>query len=204
VTARDPAAADRSAAWRTANALAMTPVPGPLGPGSVPGNHSAVMVAAGVGLRIIYDGPPLCGPGGGPWPSWCHALVEVPGLAYPLAFYSVDLPARSAVRQLAEAEELASVIAERGELAVAGGGWNCFAAADHLLPAALEAMPPHLRPPRMRHRLDDGAWEPNYDVGDCLTGIGLTDLAADLPRTDREPAQLTSLPAPGAGPTGST
>ncbi len=134
------------------------------------------------------------GTGRRPWPSWCHALVEVPGLAHPLAFYSVHLPARSAVLQLAQAEQLASIIAQRGELAVAGGGWNCLAPADQLTPDQLEAMPPQLRPSRLRRRPDDGGWAPNYDVDDCLTGIGLADLAADLPRSDREPAQLTQRP----------
>jgi hypothetical protein len=189
----------RAHLWRAANALGMTPVLGPPGPGPVPGlgNHPAILVAAGAGLRIIDDGSPLWGPGGGALPSWCHALVEVPGLAHPLAFYSAHLPARSAVAQLAQAEELASVIAQRGELTIAGGGWNCFSPADHLTTGELAAMPPQLRPSRLRRRADDGAWVPNYDVDDCLTGIGLVDVAADLPPGEREPAELTATAGPG-------
>jgi endonuclease/exonuclease/phosphatase family metal-dependent hydrolase len=178
--------------WRTANELGMTPVLGPPGPLSVTGNHPAILVSTSRGLRILDAGPPLWGSGGGPLPSWCQVLVHVPGIPHPVAVYSVHLPARSADEQRSQAQRLASVIAQKGEITIVGGDWNSFPR-DGAALRDLDAMPPHLRPPRMRTRPGPGGvieLEPSYDVDDILTGIGLTDAAASLPPERRDPPDL--------------
>jgi hypothetical protein len=175
--------------WRTANELGMIPVLGPPSPDSFSGNHTAILVAARAGLVILDTGPPAVSPGSGP-PAWCQALVGFPGIRHPVCFYSVHLPARSSVAQLLEAERLASRIAQRGELAVAGGDWNCYAPADMLTPATLASLPRHLRPPRMRAGVA-GAWEANYDVHHALAAAGLTDAAGFLHPAQRDPRELT-------------
>ena len=179
--------------WATANALDMTPLLGPPTPVSVTGNHPAILLGTGSGLRVLDEGPPAYPPGVGAVPAWCEALLEIPGLPHPLRVYSVHLPARSAVDQLSQAQRLASRIAQTGEISLAGGDWNNFGRADasELASAVLAAMPPHLRPPRMR-RLAGGTWEPNFDVHDTLAAIGLADLAASLPPGRRNPAGLTA------------
>ena len=179
--------------WRTANELGMTPLLGPPGPLSVTGNHPAILVRTSGGLTILDAGPPLWPSGGGPFPSWCHALLRVPGIPHPVAVYSVHLPARSADEQRSQAQRLASVIAQKGEIAIAGGDWNSFPRIGAAL-RDLEDMPPHLRPPRMRTRPGPGGvieLEPSYDVDDILTGTGLTDAAASLPPERRDPADLS-------------
>jgi len=134
------------------------------------------------------------GSGGGPLPSWCQALLYVPGITHPVAVYSVHLPARSAQEQRSQAQRLASVIAQKGEITIAGGDWNCFPRNGAAL-RDLGDMPPHLRPPRMHTRPGPGGTlklEPNYDVDDILTGVGLTDAAASLPPERRDPPALTA------------
>jgi hypothetical protein len=92
------------------------------------------------------------------------ALLRVPGITHPVAVYSVHLPARSADEQRSQAHRLASLIAQKGE--IAGGDWNSFPRNGGAL-RDLHGMPPHLRPPRMRTRPGPGGvieLEPNYDV----------------------------------------
>jgi endonuclease/exonuclease/phosphatase family metal-dependent hydrolase len=175
----------------TANALEMTPLLGPPTPQSVTGNHPAILVSTGSGLQILDEGPVDYPPGAAA--AWCEALLEIPGLPYPLHVYSVHLPARSAVEQQSQAQRLASRIAETGDVSLAGGDWNNFGRADAkaLTSAVLEDMPWHLRPPRMR-RAADRTWEPNFDVHDTLAGVGLADLAASLPPSRRNPPGLTA------------
>jgi endonuclease/exonuclease/phosphatase family metal-dependent hydrolase len=178
--------------WRTANELGMTPLLGPPGPLSVTGNHPAILV--GGELTILDAGPPLWGSGGGPLPSWCYAQLRVSGIAHPVGTYSVHLPARSADEQRSQAQRLASVIAQKGEIAIAGGDWNSFPRTGAAL-RDLNDMPPHLRPPRMHTRPGPGGvieLEPNYDVDDILTGTGLTDAAASLPPERRDPPDLSA------------
>jgi endonuclease/exonuclease/phosphatase family metal-dependent hydrolase len=182
--------------WRTANKLGMTPVLGPPAPASFSSNHTAVLVRTSAGLAILDTGPPA-GPQPGSPAAWCQALVQVPGISYPVCFYSVHLPARSAVEQLSQAQRLASRIAQDGALAVAGGDWNCYAPADALTPETLAAMPPHLRPPRMR--VTAGVLEANYDVHHALAVTGLTDTAAVLPPGSRDPRELTPTGINGGG-----
>jgi endonuclease/exonuclease/phosphatase family metal-dependent hydrolase len=179
--------------WRTANELDMTPLLGPPGPLSVTGNHPAVLVKTSRGLTILDAGPPLWASGGGPAPAWCQALVQVPGIPHPIMVYSVHMPARYVQEQRSQAQRLASVIAQRGEIAIAGGDWNSFPRNGGAL-RNLHDMDPHLRPPRMHTRPDpDGrvVLEPSYDVDDILTGTGLTD-AAGLPPERREPPVLAA------------
>lgn len=175
--------------WRTANELGMTPVLGPPSPDSVSGNHPAVLVRATAGLRILDAGPPPY-PAGGAAPAWCEALVEVPGVVHPVWFISVHLPARSATSQHIQAERLANLIAQRGGLVIAGGDWNNYAPADPLAPAALESLPAHLRPARMRSSAD-GFLEPDYRVHQALASVGLADAAAELAADRRTPPVLT-------------
>lgn len=173
----------RTQLWLTANTLGMIPVLGPTSPGSATGDHPAVLVAAGADL-VIVDAAPAWPPGGGTPPAWCEALVQVPGWAQPLRAYSVDLPRRSSVEQLSQAGRLATRIAELagvGELAIAGGNWNSYGRADPVLPAALQAVPPHLRPSRMRYSPHDQSLTPNYDVHDVLASVGMNDAAAIAP-----------------------
>jgi hypothetical protein len=173
--------------WRTANELDMTPVLGPASPDSVSGNHPAVLVCAAGGLRILDTGPPPY-PAGAAAPAWCEVLVQVPGMTHPVWFISVHLPARSATSQHIQAERLAALIAQRGGLVIAGGDWNSYAPADagRLTRPALEALPAHLRPARMR--LDGGGrLEPDYTVHLTLASIGLADAAAELSAGRRTP-----------------
>jgi endonuclease/exonuclease/phosphatase family metal-dependent hydrolase len=179
--------------WRTANELGMTPLLGPPGPLSVTGNHPAILVKTSRGLTILDAGPPLWAGGGGPAPAWCQALVQVPGIPHPVAVYSVHMPARSADEQRSQAQRLASLIAQKGEIAIAGGDWNSFPRNGGAL-RDLHDMDPHLRPPRMHTRPGPGGveLEPSYDVDDILTGVGLADAAACLPPERRDPPALTA------------
>lgn len=184
--------------WRTANELGMTPVPGPPGPGSASGNHPAVLVRTAAGLQILDAGPPVWFADG---PAWCEALVRVPGLAHPVWFISVHLPARSGTAQRIQAERLASLAARRGGLAVAGGDWNSYAPADAglLSPEALEQLPAHLRPVRLRLAADGQPLAPDHQVHAALASAGLADAAAELPPGRRTPPGLTPTGRAGGG-----
>jgi endonuclease/exonuclease/phosphatase family metal-dependent hydrolase len=179
--------------WRTANELDMTPLLGPPGPLSVTGNHPAILVKTSRGLKILDTGPPLWASGSGPAPAWCQALVQVPGIPHPIAVYSVHMPARSAEEQRSQAQRLASLIAQKGEIAIAGGDWNSFPRNGGAL-RNLHDMDPHLRPPRMHIRPGPRGieLEPSYDVDDILTSTGLTDAAACLPPERRDPPALAA------------
>lgn len=182
---------------RTANALGMTPILGPVSPEPGSGNYPAILIATSSGLTILDDGPWWSPPGA---PPWCHALIQVPGMPHPIRFYSVHLPARSVTFQLIWAEHLANRIAQLGELTIAGGDWNSFSRGDaeQLTSKHLERLSPHLIPPRMR-LTDTGERLPNYDVHDVLDSIGLIDAAACLPADRREPAGLTPTADCGVG-----
>jgi len=175
--------------WRTANELGMTPVLGPPSPGSVSGNHPAVLVSTAAGLQILDTGPPP-GPAAGAASAWCEAQVLVPGMPHPVWVISVHLPARSATSQHIQAERLACLIAQRGGLTIAGGDWNSYAPDGQLTGPALEELPAHLRPARMRLS-PDGHLEPDYHVHRALASVGLADAAAELPAAHRTPPQLT-------------
>ena len=88
------------------------------------------------------------------------------------------------MEQRSQADRLATRIAELGrlsELAVAGGNWNSYGRVDSVMPAALQAAPPHLRPSRMRYSPQDGNLTPNYDVDDVLACVGMEDAVALVP-----------------------
>jgi endonuclease/exonuclease/phosphatase family metal-dependent hydrolase len=175
--------------------LGMTPVSGPPTPMSSGLLHPAIMVRTGPGLQILQTGPPssFAGP---VIPAWSQVIVSIGGIPHPVAFYSIHMPARSAVGQLMQAEWLATFLAQRGELAVAGGDWNCYGRADELTDEELRPMPPHLRPPRMRWTAG-GVLAPNYAVEDTLALAGMRDAAACLPPARREPRQLTATARDG-------
>jgi hypothetical protein len=175
--------------WRTANELEMTPVLGPPSPDSVSGNHPAVLVCTAAGFQIVDAGPPPY-PAGSAAPAWCEAQVTVPGMTHPVWFISVHLPARSATSQHVQAERLATLIAQRGGLAIVGGDWNSYAPADQVTADTLAALPAHLRPARML-LAGDGSLEPDYHVHQALASVGLADAAAELLQHCRQPPDLT-------------
>lgn len=178
---------------KIAASLDMTPVLGPPMPMSFSRNHPAILIRGGRGYEITHAGPP-CAPAGGLHPAWCQVGVRIPGLPSPLALYSAHLPARSATMQRLQAEWLACLIAQRGELTVVSGDWNCFARTDGTSDE-LETMPLHLRPPRMLQV--NGELRPNYAVDDTLTAVGLIDAAAHLPAEQREPHGLVATATHG-------
>jgi hypothetical protein len=183
---------------RTANTLGMDPVIGPPTPQSVTANHPAILVCRE--LEIVDEGPPLWDSGGGAWPAWCHVLVQVPRLPFPLALYSVHLPSRCAQEQKAQAQRLASLMVQSGAISLAGGDWNSLPP-DGYTHDDLKVMPAHLRPPRMLTRTRDGVLElePNLDVHDTMTGVGLVDIAASIPAARRYPPELRSTSIHGGG-----
>jgi endonuclease/exonuclease/phosphatase family metal-dependent hydrolase len=183
--------------WETANVLGMIPVIGPPTPQSVTGNHPAILVRADAGLEIFDEGPTGWPPGGGAWPAWCEAALNIPHLTRPLRVYSVHLPPRSAQEQLSQIQRLATYVAQRGEYAVVAGDFNSYARGDEITSAMLQSQPPHLRPSRMR-RTPDGQLAANYDVHDTLASIGMLDAAAFLPPGLRDPSELAPT-APSGG-----
>jgi endonuclease/exonuclease/phosphatase family metal-dependent hydrolase len=189
---RDPRRV-RAHLWATANALGMFPVLG--SEGGISGNHPAILVSPGR-LVVLDDGPPPRGPGHDP--AWCDALLQMRPDGPVLRAYSVHLPPGSATEQLGHAERLANRIAQRGELAIAAGDWNCYAPADAINAEALAALPPHLRPARM-HARPGQPLAANCDVHDKLTSVGLTDAAAELNPAQRDPADLAPTGINGGG-----
>lgn len=188
-TRRDPRRLRRHL-WATANELSMTPVLG--SEGGVSGNHPAIL--AGPRLDIIDEGPVPRSPGHDP--AWCDVLLQVHGGGPFLRVYSVHLPPRSAAAQREHAENLAALIAQRGEHAVAGGDWNCYSPTDKFPAGTLEDLPPHLRPGRM-HALPGRPLAPNHDVHNTLESTGLADAAAGLDPARRDPPGLTATGAGG-------
>jgi hypothetical protein len=188
----------RAHLWRTANELDMIGILGPPTPQAVTANHPAILVSRR--LTILDEGPPLWDAGGGAWPAWCHVLVQVPGLPFPLALYSVHLPARCAEEQKAQAQRLASLMVQGGVVSIAGGDWNCLAPDGHTYDD-LAGMPAHLRPPRMlaRHRGGVLELEPNLDVHDTMTGVALIDVTASVPAERRDPPELCTTSVHGGG-----
>ena len=165
----------------TANALGMIPVLG--SEGGVSGNHTAILVSPE--LTVIDTGPPPRQPGHDP--AWTEALLRLPS-GVTLSVYSIHLPPGSATEQRIHAERLASQVSQRGERTIAAGDWNCWAPSATFTPGALAAMPPHLRPARMRQH--GGQWAANHDVHDILAGTGLADAAAGLEPARRDPPGL--------------
>lgn len=183
----------RAHLWATANVLGMIPVLG--SEGGVSGNHPAILVSPRR-LVIVDDGPPPRGPGHDP--AWCEALIQVRGGGPVFRAYSVHLPPGSAVEQLRHAERLANLAAQRGELAVIAGDWNCYAPADQITAEALAGQPPHLRAARM-HLKDGQPVAANYGVHETLAAVGLNDAASGLDPDRRVPCDLTPTGINGAG-----
>lgn len=182
--------------WETANQLCMTPILGGPTPQSVSGNHPAILVDSDAQIEVHDEGPTVWPSGGGTRPAWREARLRVPGLKRALRVYSVHMPTRSAQAQLEQAQRLASYVGQRGEYAIVGGDFNCYAPADKLTADDLAQQPLHLRPPRMR-RGRNGDLACNFDVHDTLTTIGMSDVAAMLLPEHREPAELTPTAAHG-------
>lgn len=174
--------------------LGMTPVLGPPMPGQWRRMHTAILVREDDGMEITETGPPPPVAGTAD-PAWTQATVRISGVPHPVEFYSVHLPARSALRQRWQAESLACLIAQRGMLAHAAGDWNSIPRSDQPGEDELAAMNPHLRVARMI--LDDGPLRPDYGVDDLMTRTGMDDVAASLVPECRVPADL--LPTGKAG-----
>jgi endonuclease/exonuclease/phosphatase family metal-dependent hydrolase len=183
----------RAHLWATANALGMVPLLG--SEGGISGNHPAILVRPGR-LLVLDEGPPPRGPGHDP--AWCEALLQVRPDGPVLRVYSVHLPPRSAAEQLMHGERLAATVAQRGELAVAAGDWNCFSPDDQVPPGVLAELPPHLRPARMCATLGQPLVA-NYDVHQALASVGLADAAAGLDPACRDPAVLAPTGINGGG-----
>jgi endonuclease/exonuclease/phosphatase family metal-dependent hydrolase len=183
----------RAHLWATANALGMIPVLG--SEGGISGNHPAIL-ASPRKLVITDDGPPPRAPGHDP--AWCEAVLSLVPAGPVIRVYSVHLPPGSAGEQLMRAERLASLIAQRGELAIAAGDWNCWSPGDQLTAAGLAAMPPHLRTARMHVRPGEPL-SARYDVHNTLAGIGMIDAAAGLQPARRDPRDLTPTGINGGG-----
>jgi hypothetical protein len=182
----------RASLWTTANTLGMIPLLGPPAPALVTGAYPAILIAAHARLVILDSGPVPCPAETGFRPAWCEALVQVPGWSSPIRAYSVGLPARSSTEQRVQADYLASRVADRGELAMAGGNWNSYSRADPVTAAMLEAAPLHLRPARMRYTPQDQALSPNYDVHDVLASVGLHDAVTVMAPGQRDPHDVTA------------
>lgn len=185
---------------RTANALGMEPVLGPVPPGARSALHTAVLVdTRNTGWRIEADGPyPHSRFGGTQHQAWCSVELHIPDLDRPLHCYSVHLPARSAVDQLSQAQVLAALIAQDPQLALVGGDFNCYPRGGPPITAdELEHLPAHLQVTRCR-RNPDGRVEANFDVDDVFARAGLIDIAAHLPPARRGPPQLRPTGRGGA------
>lgn len=181
--------------WATANALGMTPVLG--SEGGISGNHPAILVKASPGGLAVTDaGPPPRQPGHDP--AWCEAVLRLGPSGPAVRVHSVHLPPGSAAEQLGHAQRLASRTAQRGELAVLAGDWNCYAPADQITAETLAGLPPHLRPARMHARPGQPPTA-NYDVHEALTATGLVDAAAALDPGRRDPPELTPTGINGGG-----
>jgi endonuclease/exonuclease/phosphatase family metal-dependent hydrolase len=181
--------------WATANALGMTPVLG--SEGGISGNHPAILVKASPGKLTVTDaGPPPRQPGHDP--AWCEAVLRLGPSGPSVRVHSVHLPPGSAAEQLGHAQRLASRTAQRGELAVLAGDWNCYAPADQITAETLAGLPPHLRPARM-HARPDQPLTANYDVHEALAATGLVDAAAALGPDRRDPPELTPTGINGGG-----
>src|ERR1035437_2275642 len=104
-------------------------------------------------------------------------LVRVPGWTHPLRAYSADLPAHSSVEQRSQADQLASLIAGLGELAVAAGNWNSWGRADTIPANALDLAPLHLRRPGRRYLPQGRTLPPNYAAHGGLPSVVLENAA---------------------------
>ena len=183
----------RSHLWATANALGMVPVLG--SEGGISGNHPAILVRQGE-VAIIDEGPLPRQPGHDP--AWCEAVLRLEPSGPAVRVHSVHLPPGSAAEQLVHAQHLASRVAQRGELAILAGDWNCYAPADHVTAEALASQPLHLRPARM-HVAPGRPLAASYAVHEALAGVGMTDAAAGLGPDLRDPRDLTATGINGGG-----
>lgn len=155
--------------------------------------HNAVLVRPE--LEVVRSGPPVPVPGSSN-PAWAEAVIRVPGARHELAVYSVHLPPRSAALQRAQAEWLASHVAQEGRLSILGGDWNSIPRTEEWDDAALRPLNPHLRASRMT-RGNDLQLHPDYTVDDMLRAMGTEDAAACLAPDQRDPPDLAAT-----GPSG--
>ena len=124
---------------------------------------------------------------------WSEALLTVAGIPCPVRFYSILLPDRSKTRQRQYAGQLVGRVTALaragGELAFAGGNWNCLAPVDNYTQPQLRRMPErsHLAAIDMWW---DGTLEPVLDVHNVLDEAGLADVAAIVPPRYRYPPEL--------------
>lgn len=176
----------------TAEALGMAPAAlGPPAPGAPIGAEHHTAILTGPGLEVVpHDRPQVH-----PWDAlpWAEVQVQVPGLPFPVWFYSVHLPPSRHTGQMLHAEKLAATVARRarkGQLAFVGGDFNCLAPADGYSQEQLAAMPQDVWPARVRV-LPDGSLEPKLGVHGELSAAGLADIAAGLPPGLRTPPALT-------------
>lgn len=153
---------------------------GILGP-PIPGEelrlYTAILVRKDAGVEVVGTGPPPAMEGNME-PAWCQASVAIDGVSHPVSVYSPHFPARSAARQIWQAQALVNHIQQTGDLAVVAGDINGSPRSDSHSEKTLQAMPPHLRAARMH--LDDGPLRTDYSVDDALVKSGLVDVAVHL------------------------
>lgn len=154
-------------------------------PAGRPGCHTAILVRHSAGLDIVGAGP-----AGVPW---SEALLAVAGIPHPVRFYSTWFPDGSKTRQRQYATRLAARVTALaragGELAFAGGNWNCLAPADNYTQPQLRRMPERSHQSAIDMWLDD-TLEPVLDVHNTLDDAGLADVAASVPPRHRYPPEL--------------
>lgn len=149
------------------------------------GNNTAILVRTTAGLKIHNQWPPMDGTRA----CWCSAEIEVPGLEEHLHVYALHLHARSALARLLDAETIASIPAEFGQLAFVGGDFNGFPRHPVVPQEVLQSLPLHLQLTRCI-QTPDGELVANHAVHDEFTRAGMVDLAAHLEQTGQGPADL--------------
>jgi len=197
LTAPDPGVRLGRHLRRTANALGMELVLGPIVPGARTALHTGMFINTRAGFRI-EDVPYLGERFGGFQHAWCRVELGVPTLPQPLDLCSVHLPARSAPAQVSEAYSLVSALVNQ-QLVLVGGDFNGYArGGPPSTTEELEQLPGHLQVTRCQGT--PGALTPNYAVDDLFTGRGkLIDVAAYLPAERRQPPDLTETGTDGGG-----
>ena len=186
---RDLQSAVREAGM-TAMAVRRASQPDPAGR---PGCHTAILVRGSAGLDIVDTGPADV--------PWSEALLTVAGIPHPVRFYSTSLPDGSKTRQRQYATQLAgrgtALARADGELAFAGGNWNCLAPADNYTQPQLRRMPERSHLAAIDMWCDD-TLEPVLDVHNALDDAGLADVAASVPLRYRYPPELRPTGRGGA------
>ena len=181
---------------KIARRLGMRWVLGSRTPFSFGVNRPAILIRRDPGLRIVQTGPPAWSVAGMA-PAWCHVMLEIAGVPNPLDVCSFHYPARTSIGQLLNAQCMATIMVQRGNLAFAAGDQNSMSRADPPAGEELAGMNLHLRPPRMRWDAATGALTPDFGVYDTWASVGFVDIAAWL-RDQGRPSVVRATGRAGA------